>query len=194
MTGPATPKQCGKDEIRPRCSEMSFDWWRPHWVDGSATPSRWVGHPEWMGRLPRLNRSKNGYIEGPKFPHLVDRQREKFSLYPPNQIRSDNNVLYEECMKNVRRMYEECTKNVRRMYEECTKNVRRMYEECTKNVRRMLFRWTLSRIFKRNSSKHSKTRSSDMNYRWWNFYLFEIWDDELIDKIYIFLRVILHVK
>jgi hypothetical protein len=53
----------------------------------TVTLSRWVGHPECMRRLPRLNGSKNGYIEGPKFPHLVDRQREQFSLYHPNQIR-----------------------------------------------------------------------------------------------------------
>jgi hypothetical protein len=46
-----------------------------------------------MGRLPRLNGSKNGYIEGPKFPHLVDRQREKFSLYPFNQIRVRQDYL-----------------------------------------------------------------------------------------------------
>jgi hypothetical protein len=49
----------------------------------TATLSRWVGHPECMGRLPRLNGSKDGYIEGPKFPHLVDRQRKQFSLYQP---------------------------------------------------------------------------------------------------------------
>ncbi len=50
----------------------------------TATLSRWIGHPECMRRLPRLNGSKNGYIEGPKFPHLVDRQREQFSLYLSN--------------------------------------------------------------------------------------------------------------
>jgi hypothetical protein len=46
MTGPATPKQCDEDGIRSRCSEMSFDWWRPHWVDETASPNRWVGHLE----------------------------------------------------------------------------------------------------------------------------------------------------
>jgi hypothetical protein len=56
----------------------------------TATLSRWVGHPECMRRLPRLNESKDGYIERPKFPHLVERQREKFSLYPTNQIRFDS--------------------------------------------------------------------------------------------------------
>jgi hypothetical protein len=43
--------------------------------------SRWVDHFELKKRLPRLNESKDDYIERPKFPHLVDRQRKKFSLY-----------------------------------------------------------------------------------------------------------------
>jgi hypothetical protein len=50
----------------------------------TITLSRWVDHLECMRRLPRLNESKNGYIERSKFSHLVDRQREKFSLYQSN--------------------------------------------------------------------------------------------------------------
>jgi hypothetical protein len=42
-----------------------------------------------MRRLPRLNERKDDYIKRPKFSHLVDRQREKFSLYSINQIRFD---------------------------------------------------------------------------------------------------------
>jgi hypothetical protein len=77
MTGPVTPKQWDEDETRPRCSEMRA-------LIDDATLSRWVSHPECIRRLPRLNGSKDGYIERPKFPHLVDRQREKFSLYLVN--------------------------------------------------------------------------------------------------------------
>jgi hypothetical protein len=54
----------------------------------TTVPNRWLGHLECMGRLPRLNGSKDGYMEGPKFPHLLSRQREQFSLYHPNQIRA----------------------------------------------------------------------------------------------------------
>ncbi len=61
--------------------EDELDWWRSHWVNKSIISSRWVDHPECMRRLSRLYESKNNYIERPKFPHLVDRQRKKFSLY-----------------------------------------------------------------------------------------------------------------
>ncbi len=46
-----------------------------------------------MKRLSRLNESKDDYIERSKFSHLVDRQREKFSLYSINQIRFDSYEL-----------------------------------------------------------------------------------------------------
>jgi hypothetical protein len=84
MTESPTSKQCDEDEIRSRCSKMNFDWWRSHWVDETIISNKWVDHFEWMRRLPRLNESKNDYIEEPKFSHLVDRQRKKFSLYQSN--------------------------------------------------------------------------------------------------------------
>ncbi len=37
---------------------------------------------------------RDGYIGGPKFPHLVDRQREPFSLYQPIKL----DPTFDQCL------------------------------------------------------------------------------------------------
>jgi hypothetical protein len=83
---PATPKLWGGDILTVGPSHGARRW--ELWLM-TATPSRWVGYPEWLRWRPRLNGTKtsiewelDSYIEGPNFPHLVDRQREQFSHYP----------------------------------------------------------------------------------------------------------------
>jgi hypothetical protein len=77
MTEPTTPKQWDEDEIRSSCSKMSLNWWRSSWVDESIISNWWNDCLGWM-------RAKDSYIERPKFSHLVERQRKKFSLYQSN--------------------------------------------------------------------------------------------------------------
>jgi hypothetical protein len=48
MTESTTSKQCDEDEIRSRCSKMSFDSWRSFWVDESITSNVWDDCLDWM--------------------------------------------------------------------------------------------------------------------------------------------------
>jgi hypothetical protein len=59
----------------------------------TITLSRWVDHLDCMKRLPRLNESKNDYIKRSKFSHLVDKQREQFSLYSSIKLECDSYEL-----------------------------------------------------------------------------------------------------
>ncbi len=65
---------------------------------------------------------------------------------------------------------------------------------CMKKNEMFTFCKDVFKISKEKFIKTLKTRSSNMNYRWLNFYLFNIWDDESLDNHKIKLRSTLHIK
>jgi hypothetical protein len=110
--------------------------------------SRWVDHSKYMRRLPRLNESKDGYIERPKCSHLVDRQRKKFSLYSINQIRFDKRYSFQRSKMK----FTFAQKLIKLKFEESS-SLNESFIESSRNS---------SRMFSKNSKKwhDSKTLSS----------------------------------